>query len=128
MKILKKYIKLLLIIGSFIFASFSYAGCSDCIVKSIGTGPFYSELCSSDSCAVVRLATTTYAHEKAACSVNNAWHYVIDTDNVGGAITLGQLMTAHKNGYKVTVGGKGTCQLMGNNAVEDINYVIYEFR
>jgi hypothetical protein len=96
--------------------------CNGCTIKSLGAGPYYDGICTSNACIFIDIAQTVTG--KPGCSSNSAWDFVLDVNTASGRATYALLVAAMSAGKPVNIAGSNQCSLSASGLVENLYYVI----
>lgn len=96
--------------------------CTGCTIKSLGAGPYYDGICTSNACIFIDIEQTVTG--KPACSSNSDWDFVLDVSTASGRATYALLMAASSAGRPVNIAGSNQCSLSASGLVENLYYMI----
>lgn len=115
--------KIYFVVAAISWSILGYAGtCTNCSIKTLGFGPYYDNLCSSENCVFIMLEGNITG--KPSCS-DQGWQFVLDTTTKSGQHTLSFLLSAHAAGRNVTISGHGVCSNWSRS--ESFRYGLYAF-
>ena len=114
---MKSIIKKIVIIGSLIITSNSYAG-------AIGSGKITQIGGQLPGQSAIYFGINPAPSSRAACSTNNDYHFVIDPTTEAGKVLYSMLLTAKSTNKTIVVNGTGNCIL--GQPMEAVNYWIMQ--